>query len=107
MQASGRGEDGARLSSYSESYKHTVTGDHLLDIRTAPITYLNDIEQNTGYSDWTSSMHALFMAGPPGSLRQIRKNLFNLVLVVDPTDPDSIEMIKLAEVFIIKKVPIR
>ncbi|VDM17267.1 unnamed protein product [Hydatigera taeniaeformis] len=107
LQASPRGEDSYRLSTFIESYKHTVTGEHLLDLRNAPILFLNDIERNSGYDSWLPSMHALFTMGPPGALRHIRKNLFNVVFVVDPSQRTSIEMLKLAEIIIMKKVPIR
>lgn len=90
-----------------DSYKHTVTGEHLLDTRNAPILFLNDIERNSAYNSWSPNLHALFMMGPPGSLRQIRKNLFTVVFIVDPTEPVSMEMLKLAEIIIMKKVPLR
>ncbi|EUB64911.1 UDP-glucose:glycoprotein glucosyltransferase [Echinococcus granulosus] len=107
LQASPKGEDSYRLSTFMESYKHTVTGEHLLDMRNAPILFLNDLERNSGYNSWMASIHALFTMGPPGALRHIRKNLFNVVFVVDPSQPTSIEMLKLAEIIIMKKVPIR
>uniref|UniRef100_A0A0R3WDU1 UDP-glucose:glycoprotein glucosyltransferase n=1 Tax=Taenia asiatica TaxID=60517 RepID=A0A0R3WDU1_TAEAS len=107
LQASPRGEDSYHLSTFMESYKHTVTGEHLLDMRNAPILYLNDLERNSGYNSWLPSIHALFTMGPPGALRHIRKNLFNVVFVVDPSESNSIEMLKLAEIIIMKKVPIR
>ena len=107
LQVSPKGDDVYRLSSFIESHKHTITGEHLLDIRNAPILYLNDLERNYGYSSWLPNIHALFMMGPPGSLRPIRKNLFNVVLVVDPSQPFSVEMLTLAEIIIMKKIPIR
>ncbi|KAL5111563.1 UDP-glucose:glycoprotein glucosyltransferase 1 [Taenia crassiceps] len=107
LQASPRGEDSYRLSTFMESCKHTVTGEHLLDMRNAPILFLNDLERNSGYNSWLPNIHALFTMGPPGSLRHIRKNLFNVVFVVDPSQSTSIEMLKLAEIIIMKKVPIR
>lgn len=107
LQVSPRGEDSYRLSTFMESYKHAVTGEHLLDMRNAPVLFLNDLERNSGYSSWLPSMHALFTMGPPGALRHIRKNLFNVVFVVDPSQSTSIEMLKLAEIIIMKKIPIR
>ncbi|VDO12597.1 unnamed protein product [Rodentolepis nana] len=106
LQASPSGEDGYRMSTFIDSYKHTVTGERLLDISGAPILYLNDIERNPAYRSWIPNIHALFMMGAPGQLRQIRKNLFNVVFVVDPTEPMAMEMLKLAEILILKKVPI-
>ncbi|KAM7540782.1 hypothetical protein Aperf_G00000023124 [Anoplocephala perfoliata] len=107
LQASPRGDDVYRLSTFMDSYKYTVTGEYLLDIRAAPILFLNDIERNPAYSSWLPNLHALFMMGSPGSLRQIRKNLFTVVFIVDPTEPVSMEMFKLAEIIIMKKVPLR
>lgn len=43
----------------------------------------------------------------PGMLRNVRKNLFNLVLLVDPITPDSRGLIKLAESFVIHLAPVR
>ncbi|VDD80862.1 unnamed protein product [Mesocestoides corti] len=107
LQLSPRGENNYRLSSFMESYKHTVTGEHLLDTRSAPVLFLNDLEQNAAYGSWTPSTHALFMMNPPGSLRHIRKNLYNIIFVVDPSEPESIEIIRLAESFVMKRVAIR
>nr|CDS32366.1 UDP glucose:glycoprotein glucosyltransferase 1 [Hymenolepis microstoma] len=106
LQVSPSGEDSYRVSTFIDSYKHTVTGERLLDISSAPILYLNDIERNPAYSSWIPNIHVLFMMGAPGQLRQIRKNLFNVVFVVDPTEPMAIEMLKLAEILILKKVPL-
>ena len=43
----------------------------------------------------------------PGMLRSIRKNFFNLVLIVDPTDIASKAILKLAESFYVHRAPVR
>lgn len=43
----------------------------------------------------------------PGMLRNVRKNLFNLVLLVDPITAEGRGIIKLAESFVIHLAPVR
>lgn len=43
----------------------------------------------------------------PGMMRNVRKNLFNLVLLVDPIKPAARDLIKLAESFVVHTAPIR
>lgn len=40
-------------------------------------------------------------------LRNVRKNLYHLVLIVDPSKKESFDLIKLAESFYIHKAPVR
>jgi UDP-glucose:glycoprotein glucosyltransferase len=43
----------------------------------------------------------------PGMMRNIRKNLYNLVLLVDPIKPTARDIIKLAESFVVHLAPLR
>lgn len=95
------------MSSYGETHKHSVTGQHLLDMRQIPIAWLNDLEKNSGYMAWPKTPRALFMPSSGQSIRQVAKNLFNVVLIVDPANAESMQMIRLAESFILQKVGIR
>lgn len=54
-----------------------------IDIRKLPIKWLNDIEKDKKYKKWNPSLMALFDAlkAPP----KIRKNLINIVLIIDPS----------------------
>lgn len=69
--------------------------------------WINDLENDSQYKRWPSSLMDLLRPSFPGMLRNVRKNLFNLVLLVDPTTPDSRGIIKLAESFVIHLAPVR
>lgn len=53
--------------------------DFAIDIRDSSINWLNDIEQDSKFRYWSSSLMDLLRPTFPGMLRQIRKNLYNLV----------------------------
>uniref|UniRef100_W8AWU6 UDP-glucose:glycoprotein glucosyltransferase n=1 Tax=Ceratitis capitata TaxID=7213 RepID=W8AWU6_CERCA len=78
-----------------------------IDIRDTAIMWINDIEADAQYRRWPSSVMDLLRPAFPGMLRNIRKNIFNLVLVVDPLKPASRNLIKLAESFVIHQAPVR
>lgn len=50
-----------------------------IDIRDSAINWLNDIEHDTKYGRWSSSLMELLRPTFPGMMRQVRRNLFNLV----------------------------
>lgn len=50
-----------------------------IDIRDSSISWVNDIEQDAKYKRWSSNFMELLKPTFPGMLRQIRRNLFNLV----------------------------
>uniref|UniRef100_A0A0X3PJY9 UDP-glucose:glycoprotein glucosyltransferase 1 n=1 Tax=Schistocephalus solidus TaxID=70667 RepID=A0A0X3PJY9_SCHSO len=99
--------DSPSLGVFGESFKHSLTGQYLLNLASAPITYLNDLETNVGYNRWPRTLRALFMPSYMGAIRQVGKNVLNLVLVLDPAEPRCIEMLKLTESFILQGVAIR
>ncbi|KAM7357519.1 UDP-glucose-glycoprotein glucosyltransferase [Cochliomyia hominivorax] len=78
-----------------------------IDIRDTSILWINDIETDPQYRRWPSSVMDLLRPTFPGMLRNIRKNVFNLVLVVDPLKPSSRSLIKLAESFVVHSAPVR
>ncbi|XP_023293347.2 UDP-glucose:glycoprotein glucosyltransferase [Lucilia cuprina] len=78
-----------------------------IDIRDSSILWINDIETDPQYRRWPSSVMDLLRPTFPGMLRNIRKNVFNLVLVVDPVKPTSRSLIKLAESFVVHSAPVR
>ncbi|OHT10994.1 glycosyl transferase [Tritrichomonas foetus] len=64
-----------------------------VDIRKLPIMWANDLEKDKKYKKWSSKLDHLFGAlkAPP----KIRKNIINIVLVIDPAYPrDFAELIK-------------
>lgn len=85
----------------------STSKDFAIDIRDSAITWVNDIETNPVYSRWPSSLMDLLRPTFPGILRNIRKNLFNLVLIINPIKHESQALLKLAESFVIHLAPLR
>ncbi|KAK2904985.1 hypothetical protein Q8A67_006784 [Cirrhinus molitorella] len=85
----------------------TVEDSYALDIRHSSIMWVNDIEKDSMYRHWPSSLQELLRATFPGVIRQIRRNFYNLVLFLDPTQEESIELVKLAELFYKHNIPLR
>lgn len=52
-----------------------------MDIRDSAINWINDIEHDPKYSRWSSNILELLKPTFPGMLRQVRRNLFNLVSI--------------------------
>lgn len=50
-----------------------------IDIRDSAINWLNDIETDAKYGRWSRSLMDLLRPTFPGMIRQVRRNLFNLV----------------------------
>uniref|UniRef100_UPI00358F5325 UDP-glucose:glycoprotein glucosyltransferase 1 n=1 Tax=Myxine glutinosa TaxID=7769 RepID=UPI00358F5325 len=82
-------------------------GSHALDIRQDAILWINNIEEDRRYSNWPINLQELLRPTFPGVIRQIRKNLYNLVLVLDPEQAEAKELIKLAEMFYQHNIPLR
>ncbi|XP_068602278.1 UDP-glucose:glycoprotein glucosyltransferase 2 [Brachionichthys hirsutus] len=80
---------------------------YALDIRQPAIMWMNDIENDPVYRSWPSGVQELLRATFPGVIRQIRRNFFNLVLFLDPVQGESVELVKLAELFYKHKIPLR
>uniref|UniRef100_A0A8C1FNV5 UDP-glucose ceramide glucosyltransferase-like 1 n=1 Tax=Cyprinus carpio carpio TaxID=630221 RepID=A0A8C1FNV5_CYPCA len=57
----------------------TVEDSYALDIRHSSIMWANDIEKDSMYRHWPSSVQELLRATFPGVIRQIRRNFYNLV----------------------------
>uniref|UniRef100_A0A671VVQ0 UDP-glucose ceramide glucosyltransferase-like 1 n=1 Tax=Sparus aurata TaxID=8175 RepID=A0A671VVQ0_SPAAU len=84
-----------------------VDDSYSLDIRHPAIMWLNDIENDPTYRSWPTGVQELLRATFPGVIRQIRRNFFNLVLFLDPLQEESVELVKLAELFYKHKIPLR
>ncbi|XP_058455757.1 UDP-glucose:glycoprotein glucosyltransferase [Malaya genurostris] len=80
-----------------------------IDIRDSAIIWINDLENDAQYRRWPASVMDLLRPTFPGMLRNIRKNLFNLVLVIDPVSSEDTgrDITKLAESFVIHSAPVR
>ncbi|XP_066542592.1 UDP-glucose:glycoprotein glucosyltransferase 2-like [Hoplias malabaricus] len=101
------GIKGNSMSKFLRLPLTAVEDSYALDIRHSAIMWINDIERDSTYRTWPSSLQELLRATFPGVIRQIRRNFFNLVLFLDPAQEDSIELVKLAELFYKHKIPLR
>lgn len=82
------------------------TAEYGIDIRDSAVFWANDIENDKAYKRWPVSLRDLLRPTFPGMLRSIRRNLFNLVLIVDPSKLESFPVLKLAESFIHHQSPL-
>ena len=83
------------------------SSDYGVDIRDSAIQWLNDLESDKKYAQWPRHCQDILRPTYPGMMRSIGKNFFNLVLLVDPAQPDSRELLKTVESFFLNDVPIR
>ncbi|XP_018649005.1 putative udp-glucose glycoprotein:glucosyltransferase [Schistosoma mansoni] len=87
--------------------RHSISNQFVLDLSNAPISYMNNLETDPAYAYWPSSLHTLFNFDFSGGLRRIRKNLYNVILIIDPVSFESREMLKLTESFLLHMTPVR
>ncbi|XP_010279853.1 PREDICTED: UDP-glucose:glycoprotein glucosyltransferase 2-like [Phaethon lepturus] len=95
------------LSKFMRLHIHPTDNSYALDIRHSSIIWVNNIEQDHSYSTWPASYQELLKPSFPGVIQQIRRNLYNLVLFVDPVQEDTGAYMKLAELFYHHNVPLR
>ncbi|XP_058805620.1 UDP-glucose:glycoprotein glucosyltransferase [Phymastichus coffea] len=81
--------------------------DFAIDIRDSAIIWINDIENDFRYSRWSPSLTELLRPTFPGMLRNIRRNLYNLVLIIDPLSEESAPLVALAESLYAHTAPLR
>lgn len=86
---------------------HPETIEFAVDIRDSAIHWINDIEKDAKYRSWPSTCYELLRPAFPGMVRSVRKNLFNVVVVIDPLIPDVRGITKLVESFVVHSAPIR
>ena len=79
----------------------------LLDIRKAPVAFVNNLEKDKRYSSWPRSVNDLLSPAYPGMMRRVARNFFNCILVLDPAVLESRDYVKFVEAFIIHNAPIR
>uniref|UniRef100_A0A2K5DG78 UDP-glucose ceramide glucosyltransferase-like 1 n=1 Tax=Aotus nancymaae TaxID=37293 RepID=A0A2K5DG78_AOTNA len=81
--------------------------DYAVDIRSPAISWVNNLEVDSRYNSWPSSLQELLRPTFPGVIRQIRKNLHNMVFIVDPAHETTTELINTAEMFLSNHIPLR
>jgi UDP-glucose:glycoprotein glucosyltransferase len=81
---------------------------YILDFRHPSILWLNDLENDNQYAKWPSTYYDLLRNNFFGGLRTIRKNLYNLVVIIDPSQIESsYELMKNLEAYFVHELPIR
>ncbi|KAH0624482.1 hypothetical protein JD844_031968 [Phrynosoma platyrhinos] len=80
---------------------------YAIDIRHSSIIWINNIEKDQMYNKWPSSFQELLKPAYAGMMGQIRRNLYNLVLFIDPVQEEAADFMKLVEVIYSQKVPLR
>uniref|UniRef100_A0A8D8UU44 UDP-glucose:glycoprotein glucosyltransferase 1 n=3 Tax=Cacopsylla melanoneura TaxID=428564 RepID=A0A8D8UU44_9HEMI len=78
-----------------------------LDIRDSAVQWINDIEKDGKYTRWSFSLMDLLRPTFPGMLRNIRRNLYSLVIICNPAHSASIPLLKLVESFYVHSAPLR
>ncbi|XP_035218531.1 UDP-glucose:glycoprotein glucosyltransferase 1-like [Stegodyphus dumicola] len=81
--------------------------EYAVDIRDTAIKYINNIETDRQYRSWPGSVQDLLRPTYPGMLRSIKKNIYHLIIVADPSKSDAKDIFKLAESFYVHKAPVR
>ena len=72
------------------------------------IIWLNNIEKDKRYESWPAHTSALLQRTFPGQLPQVRRDIHNVIIPLDLTDPKDTELlVESISVFVKRKVPIR
>nr|XP_009665676.1 PREDICTED: UDP-glucose:glycoprotein glucosyltransferase 2 isoform X3 [Struthio camelus australis] len=95
------------LSKFTRLHIRPADDSYALDIRHSSIIWVNNIEEDHRYSTWPASYQELLKPAFPGVIQQIRRNLYNLILFIDPIREDTDDYMKLAELFYHHNVPLR
>lgn len=72
------------------------------------ILWLNNIEKDKRYAEYPTSLMSLMQRTYPGQIPPVRKDLFNLIVPVDFTNPDDLSLVvEQLRAFITRLLPIR
>ncbi|KAI8855158.1 hypothetical protein BC829DRAFT_378241 [Chytridium lagenaria] len=97
------------LNLFSASFDEvsTFTWGETFDVRAASVLWWNDLEKDKKYRMWPKSIREVLRPSYSSQLRYIRKNLFNVVLILDLSNPEHLKsMIEVFD-FIDREVPLR
>ncbi|CAF0760777.1 unnamed protein product [Didymodactylos carnosus] len=84
------------------------TINYILDFRDEAILWLNNIEKDSEYDHWPRSLFDILRNNFFGGLKTVRKNLYNLILIIDPSSSEaSYDLLKHIESYLVHQLPIR
>lgn len=63
--------------------------DFALDMRDSSVYWINDLENDDEYEDWPDDLTQLFFRMGGVMLRPVRRNVFNLLITVNPEDTST------------------
>jgi len=78
--------------SSSESSNSNSKGQYRIDLATGEVgsvIYMNDLENDMSYSHWSDSVKNMVMAMQYGMPPSVRRNLFTILIVVDPLEDEN------------------
>eukprot|EP00741_Cyanophora_paradoxa_P018418 tig00000204_g17782.t1 len=78
-----------------------------VDHRDDSVLYLNDVENDKQYSRWPRSLSELLAPTWPGQFRQIRRNIYTAVFVVDLGTTDGAALVARLSRYIQNNAPVR
>ncbi|KAK7904184.1 hypothetical protein WMY93_016791 [Mugilogobius chulae] len=115
LRSEARVMDGLRSLLIETPYIHDILklnvqpseSDYAVDIRHPAISWINNLETDHKYSSWPYNVQELLRPTFPGVIRQIRKNFHNLVIILDPTQDNSADLLNVAEMFYSNNIPLR
>ncbi len=71
------------------------------------ILYLNDIEKDAQYSSWPTSVQEMLYRSQFGGAPTVRRNLFTMLLVIDPADGSSSPVLDVVAQLLNVQFPLR
>ena len=72
------------------------------------IFWWNDVEKDQRYASWSSDLQVLLRPSYPGQLAQLRRNLFNIIFVLDLSQTSSHMLItEYIMAFVQRSMPLR
>ncbi|MFH4973666.1 hypothetical protein AB6A40_000375 [Gnathostoma spinigerum] len=80
---------------------------YALDFREANPEYLNNLDTDYRYRQWSNVVERLLQPYFMGMIRPIARNFFTLIFIVDPSVRESRSLLKYAYTFFAHEIPIR
>ncbi|KAF7297231.1 hypothetical protein MIND_00956200 [Mycena indigotica] len=71
------------------------------------IVWWNDLEKDSRYAQWPTSIHGLLRPLYPGQFHSLKLNLFNIVLVLDLSESSTLDMLTSISNIINRGLPFR